>query len=105
MSPPSQAIKPDAEQENSTVTKQRVSQLESLHVSHLKDQSRIDEASPDPDIMVVSKKAFDKQMAEKDDQIKILINSVSNLQSQVQLLQRQLDLKEKMPGRSSSRDS
>ena len=55
--------------------------------------------------MVVSKRAFEKEMAAKDDQIKVLMNSVNNLQAQVQLLQRQLDLKEKIPGRSSSRDS
>ena len=33
--------------------------------------------------MVVSKRAFEKEMAAKDDQIKVLMNSVNNLQAQV----------------------
>ena len=68
MTPTSAVIKLGADQEDSNAQAQvRVSQLDSIHVSQLKDQSKHDEVSPDPDYMVVSKKAFEKEMSSKDD--------------------------------------
>ena len=87
------------DQEDSNVPVQViVSGLDSITNQSLRrDISRRDETSPDPDYIIVSKKAFEAEMNNKDDQISTLMNSVSNLQSQVQLLKRQLDLKDKIP--------
>ena len=65
------------------------------------------ELEENPDYVLVSKKAFEAEMNNKDEQINILMSSVNNLQNQVALLQRQLDLKSKLPsyGVKSNPDS
>ena len=66
-----------------------VSGIDSITNNSLKmKEEKSKELEENPDYVLVSKKAFEAEMNNKDEQINILMSSVNNLQNQVALLQR-----------------